>query len=118
VKFSTLKPFALGIASSASVAVALYLISEGRVPGLRTAAAPVVAVYLLPGLPLAAAIAPLLPDGFVYWLFPDGGPAAFAALAAGCAVLFWAGLFTWGASRYFRRTRNRAAPSNQRLERP
>jgi len=70
----------------------------------RTAA---VTVFIAPGIPLAGFFGRFLPEGFAYYLHPEGGAPSFLALALIFTLLFWtlvaAGLYMlW---RRLRRTR-------------
>jgi hypothetical protein len=50
---------------------------------------PAVTAFIAPGIPLAGFFGHFLPDGFAYYLHPEGGAPSFLALVLIFASLFW-----------------------------
>ena len=74
-----------------------------------------VVVYITPARLLVPVLGPIITPKLVYWLVPDGGPAAGVLLIFASAVLFWticfgALYFAWATSRRRRATPETIAP--------
>jgi hypothetical protein len=75
-----LKSAGLGVLGAVVVALLVFVL------GSKTA---VTVAYLAPGVAIAGILSPFVPDSFVYWADPDGGPSAFLLQALFWSVLFW-----------------------------
>ena len=87
------KSFAVGVASSISLAALVFLLAP------RTGA---VSAYLAPGVVIAGSFSRFIPTSLIYRVVPDGGPTVFVAEAFACSLMFWSLVFGVG-YRYARR---------------
>jgi uncharacterized membrane protein YraQ (UPF0718 family) len=53
-----------------------------------------VTAYLLPGVFVGGLLSRMIPSKFVYWIEPEGGPAAFLLLALLGSFAIWSTLFS------------------------
>jgi len=97
----------IGLTMSILVLVVSFALSATGIPQLFD-------LVLYASLPTAAAVSAVLPNSFVYWVVPDGGPVAAVALFLCAAVIQQTVVFSALAFFAIRMRSNRAAHPDAR----